>query len=53
MRNVDFLLGVLTSGGPPFVTSEDGDGPHGDAILRWQGLVFIGREPGRWSDGWR
>lgn len=47
MRNVDFLLGLLAAGRPTFVAAEDLDGPHGDAIRRWQELGFIGRDSGR------
>jgi uncharacterized metal-binding protein len=47
MSDVDFLLGLLATGHPAFVASEDVDGRHSDAIRRWQVLGFIGRDPGR------
>lgn len=46
MRSATFLLGLLHPGAPAFVTAEDLDGPHREAITRWQARGFIGREPG-------
>ncbi len=46
MRSLAFLLRLLATKGPAFVTAEDIDGPAKDAIAKWQELGFIGREPG-------
>jgi hypothetical protein len=46
MRSVEFLIGLLRPGTPAFVTAEDIDGSHKDAIGTWQELGFIGGEPG-------
>ena len=46
MSSLAFLLGLLALGAPAFVTGEDIDGPHKDALATWQALGFIGREPG-------
>jgi hypothetical protein len=44
--NLEFLVGLLDEDGPEAVAAEDFDGPHGSALAHWQGLGFIGREPG-------
>jgi hypothetical protein len=46
MRNGEFLVGLLDPGRPAFVTAEDLDGPHREAIRRWQQLGFVAWDPG-------
>ncbi len=45
MNDAIFLVGLLSSDAPGFVAAEDFDGPHADALRRWQHLGFIAREP--------
>src|SRR4051812_29106869 len=46
MLSATFLTGLLVHAAPAFVTAEDLDGPHGEALRTWQDLGFIENEPG-------
>jgi hypothetical protein len=45
MDSVEFLLRLLERDGRAYVTAEDLDGPHRQAILVWQRAGFIAPEP--------
>jgi hypothetical protein len=43
---LEFLLGLLDLDDPVFVTQEDVDGAHGEAVRAVKAMGFLGREPG-------
>ncbi len=44
--SLEFLVGLLDQDDPVFVTRDDFDGAHGEAVRAWQAAGFIGRESG-------
>src|SRR4051812_19603616 len=44
--SVRFLVGLLDDEGPPDVSWEDLEGPHGAALRNWQDLGFLDTDPG-------